>query len=284
MRRIRFDPERLEYPDGWRERAELLLKSLNEATDAAARARIIHDNPIWTDLRPLLRRLSNGKCWYTEAKQEGTDVDVDHFRPKKRVAELADAASSHFGYWWLAYDPSNYRYSCIVANRRRHDVEFGRTGGKADHFPIFQETERAREPDADHSSERPLLIDPCVAGEPELITFKEDGEAMPRFADTTGNSYKYRKAEKSIELYSINHSEFVKARLDLRDEIEKLRQDALRYFKKIETGDSDHEAGYSRAIEQLDLLRAEDQPYSAFCSAMINRFRHEEYLYGLFLG
>lgn len=47
--------------------------------------------------------MSNGKYWYTESIQLGTDVDVDHFGPKKRIAERCAEGDAHPGYWWLAY-------------------------------------------------------------------------------------------------------------------------------------------------------------------------------------
>lgn len=235
---------------------------------------------LWAELRPMLKALSHGKCWYTEAPQQGTDVDVDHFRPKRRVAELAGGNNPHPGYWWLAFDPSNYRYSCIVANRRRRDLSTGRVGGKADAFPIQDEAQRANSPDADYDAEKPLLIDPCVDSDTRLIAYKADGEAMPRFP--ISETYKHAKANKSIDLYSINHSDFVKARLELLNQLERLCSDARRYFRRLEDGDADHERGYRRAIAELSRLRSSTQPFSAFCSAMIERYRHEDYLFGLF--
>ncbi|TPK59702.1 hypothetical protein FJ930_29125 [Mesorhizobium sp. B2-4-15] len=281
MRRIEYDPAKIAYPPDWKDRAASLLQQLTDAADIATRQKILGDanNRIWAELKLELRKLSQGKCWYTEALQAGTDVDVDHYRPKGRVAELIAAEPPHPGYWWLAYDPSNYRFSCIVANRRRQDVEAGRTGGKADHFPIQHEVDRAYVENVDYSAEKPLLIDPCVAHEPDLITFKEDGEAMPRFS--ADQDYKHRKAAKSIELYSINHSDFVKARLELRDRIEKLKKDAKRFFAKLETGDADHESGYASTIAELARLRSASAPFSAFCAATIEPSSHEDYLFPL---
>lgn len=281
MRRIEYDPAKISFPADWKDKAAKLLQELVDAADDPTRQKILGDqnNRIWSELKLELRKLSHGKCWYTEALQAGTDVDVDHYRPKRRVAELIAAELPHPGYWWLAYDPSNYRFSCIVANRRRQDVEAGRTGGKADHFPIQHETDRAYTKDVDFGAEKPLLIDPCVAHEPELITFKEDGEAMPRFP--VDQAYKHGKAAKSIELYSINHSEFVTARLELRDRIEKLKKDAKRFFSKLETGDAVHESGYASAIAELARLRSAPAPFSAFCAAMIEPSSHEDYLFGL---
>lgn len=281
MRPIDYDTSKIDYPDDWKEKAAELLRQLMEAPDAKARHDILTDknNRIWSELKRQLRELSHGKCWYTESPQVGTDVDVDHFRPKGRVAERTKAATPHPGYWWLAYEPSNFRYSCIVANRRRHDVEAGRTGGKADHFPIYRESARASSPASDHRMEKPLLIDPCVAHEPDLITFKDDGEAMPRF--DARHRYKHAKAKRSIKLYSINHSEFVAARLELRDRIERLKENARVFYSKLEAGDAAHEQAYASAIGELARLRRPSAPYSAFSAALIDAAAHEEYLFGL---
>lgn len=280
MIQIEFDPASLELPDGWADKAAALLDQLLVEKDAVKRSRIIEKNEIWGELRPLLKTLSNGKCWYTESPQQGTDVDVDHYRPKRRVAELMDGINPHPGYWWLAFEPSNYRFSCIVANRRRRDIETGRIGGKADSFPIQNEVSRATTPDANYAAEKPLLIDPCKPGDPPLIAFKEDGEAMPRF--NASETYKHAKANKSIDLYSINHSDFVKARMQLLAEIQKWLNDARRYYLRLENGDADHEAGYTRAIAALTKMRSRAAPYSAFCAAMIDRHRHEEFMFGLY--
>lgn len=279
MRRIDYDPTKIAYPTNWKERAAKLLEELSNAEDSVARRQVLGNpaNRIWSELKSELRKLSHGKCWYTEAPQTGTDVDVDHYRPKGRVAELLSAVPPHEGYWWLAYEPANYRFSCIVANRRRHDVEAGKTGGKADHFPIQHEADRAYA--GDHAAEKPLLMDPCVAHEPELITFKADGEAMERFSEA--QAYKHAKASQSIALYSINHSEFVSARQELRDRIEELKRDAKRFFAKLETGDADHENAYARAIAELARMRSAPAPFSAFCAALIEPSSHEDYLFAL---
>jgi hypothetical protein len=238
VRPINYDPRKLTLPEGWAEKATQLKNQLIAAGDSAARAAILKDNPVWSEVKSELRKLSHGKCWYTESVQLGTDVDVDHFRPKNRVAERCTEGDAHPGYWWLAYALENYRYSCIVANRLRRDIETDRVGGKADRFPIANEATRAMTSDADWQAEKTLLIDPCKADETALITFKEDGEALPRFG--SGEPYKYQKADLSIKYYSLNHSEFTKARIALRDKIEDLRVEAIRYFSRLESGDADH--------------------------------------------
>ena len=280
MRAVEYDPRELPLPPDWVERAEALKKRLLAEKDPAKRGEIISKNEIWSEIKSELRKVFYEKCWYTESPQTGTDTDVDHFRPKKKVYERSKAGDSHPGYWWLAYDLENYRYSCIYANRLRRDVETDLVGGKADRFPVVEET-RAMSPEANWKSEKAYLIDPCNADEVAMITFKEDGEAMARFP--AEQKYKHEMAMKSIECYNINHSEFVKARMDVKARIEELRVEAKRLFARLEDGDADHKRSYSEAIKTLRRMRQSKAPYSAFCVAITDSLRGDEALSGIFL-
>ena len=281
MRQVKYNPDELPLREGWSDDANAVLQKMMAEDDPVKRSEIIQANSgLWGEIKIELAKISNDKCWYTESKQEGTDTDVDHFRPKKRVAEANDTETPHPGYWWLAFDLANYRLSCIYANRRRRDVETGEVGGKADHFPLINEDNRAWTPECDCDEEQPLLLDPCKAADVALITFKDDGEAMPRFNEVD-RPRAFQRADVSIELYNINNSTLVRARIDLRDKINGLLKDAERFFNKLESGDAAHEYGYERAVEQLLEYIDEGAPYSGFCQAIIGNHRHEKFLYGV---
>src|SRR5882724_7294129 len=104
------DIDELDVPDGWQTRADQALSDLrNEiaAAEASARAQGKDANgiaearkkaitegtekptreKIWRDLTEPLKRLSDGKCWYSESRNPASDKNVDHFRPKNAVAE-----------------------------------------------------------------------------------------------------------------------------------------------------------------------------------------------------
>src|SRR5258705_7981723 len=108
----------IKLPNGWEAKAEALANKLVAAAPEE-RSKILKDNPIWQELLLSLHELSNGKCWYSEAKEIMSDRDIDHFRPKNLAKNLDD--SERGGYWWLAYDFENYRLSSIYSNRRRQD-------------------------------------------------------------------------------------------------------------------------------------------------------------------
>lgn len=117
-----------------------------------------------------LEALFHDKCAYCETPL-GADGpwDVEHYRPKGRVAERED----HPGYYWLAYDWENLYPACQYCNQRRKDKpRWGdrRTlpaAGKLDQFPVVDEAHRAMSPDESINDELPLLLDPNV-DDPEL--------------------------------------------------------------------------------------------------------------------
>ncbi|EGR1094443.1 TPA: hypothetical protein L3327_002159 [Vibrio cholerae] len=275
MRHLDIDFSQLELPQGWRDKAQQLSDSLRDAKNEKQRSDIINNNQDhWKVVKPLLASLFNYKCWYTEAPQQGTDVDVDHFRPKKRVQETLSTVTPHEGYWWLAFCLQNYRYSCIVANRRRTDVVTGVTGGKADHFPLCDESKRAQTPDCDLEDEQAVLLDPLKATDVQLLQFKPDGEAMPRFSKEK-HARKFMRADQSIVFYNLNHSDFVRCRIELRNKIDKDVSAAKRYFNKLETGDAGNDLAYEQAIYRLCKMCSKEAPFSSFCIAYMDEFRHK---------
>ena len=263
------------------EKVTQLQQQLVDAEHEDERKALIDGNShVWADAKPQLRDIFHGKCWYTESPQDGTDVDVDHFRPKKRVAEAAKGQDPHPGYWWLAFSPVNFRYSCIVANRRRRDVRTDIVGGKADSFPLWNEQKRAWTPGCDMSQEEPLFLDPCKPADVGLVTFRDDGEAMPRISKKEGKKA-FTRTCVSIAAYHLNHSDFVKARIRLRDELARLVTDAERAFKHLDCGDAFHQDTYANAISRLRVMRSERAPYSGFCVAYLERLKHKPFLAGV---
>lgn len=132
----------------------------------------------WGDpaLVTALKALIGNKCWYSEIELGGADPNVDHFRPKGRVVEVNDelAKTGHQldGYWWLAFEPLNFRLSSQHANQRR--VDEGTDGGKADFFPVKGNRAPAGTPYM-QIFEEVLPLDPCSASDVSLIWFDPEG-------------------------------------------------------------------------------------------------------------
>ena len=89
-------------------------------------------------IKIALEKLFNFKCAYCE-RDLSPPWDVEHFRPKGRVAERRE----HPGYYWLAYEWTNLYPSCQNCNQRRKDQPVwgnadltpGPAAGKLDQFP-----------------------------------------------------------------------------------------------------------------------------------------------------
>jgi hypothetical protein len=214
-------------PPDWEKRASAVLLMLESATSNKERKRIIENNSrLWGELKGTLKSMSGGKCWFTESENDGSYSDVEHFRPKLKVTE----DSTHSGYWWLAFNYENYRFSCQILN----------TSGKRNYFPLAPGSFRAKKPGDELSKEIVMLLDPTNISDPPLLTFVEDGKAIPAAAEDT---FDCDRAKISIKYYVLNHDNFVEGRLklltqidcfvDLVDSLQSISPETLNELKKI---------------------------------------------------
>jgi uncharacterized protein (TIGR02646 family) len=180
---------------------ELVLEARHKAINAKS--------SVWRAAEGALRVASYGKCWYCESSQDRSDKPVDHFRPKNSVSE----AAGHPGYWWLAFDWRNYRYSCTYCNSKRRDVDGGTEGGKQDHFPILAPPPHARS--ETDPQDRAKLLDPTDDRDTKLITFLPNGFAYPKQTDAVSID----RVDESINLYHLDHGPLVKRRKRVADDI-----------------------------------------------------------------
>ena len=236
------------------------------------RALIERHRDKWVAFRPHFERVFGEKCWYTECRNPGTDDDVDHFRPKGRVAE----DGSHGGYWWEALRWRNFRLSCHRANRLRINPDTGSTQGKGDHFPLVDATQRWRDP-GQPNHERPALLDPVKPGDPGLLTFDIDGRVAlsPRHCDEP-------EARRRVEVSrACLHLDWPAIR----------RERQLLYAKVAERVDEGEMAadalarGEVSATDWLDRVAAalieltdDKQPYSRAAQAYVRCFRYLEWV------
>lgn len=156
------------------------------------------------DVRKTLWRHQYRKCCYCERKRElKRESDVEHYRPKAAVTE--EEENNHPGYWWLAYDWTNYLFACKPCNQAH----------KKNHFPLLPGGSRAWGPNNDLSEEKPVLINPYDEDPEEFIDFDwhESGEllvlvkAVGRDGDGRGS--------KSIGLARLNRLELMEERAEI---------------------------------------------------------------------
>jgi len=163
MRHIPF--ARREPSDAWKVKAGELLARLNQAPDRDTRNAIIDANSsVWGELKDWLLEISHQKCWFSEAKDCFSHWHVEHFRPKKSAKD-ADG-TEHDGYWWLAFDLTNFRICGSVGNTK-----------KGTFFPLRPMCARIG-PQGDIRLEDPQLLDPADADDPGLLSFDFEGNAI----------------------------------------------------------------------------------------------------------
>ncbi|MGW2099996.1 HNH endonuclease [Streptomyces olivaceoviridis] len=249
-------------PPAWAAKTRLTLDAIRAAMLAnTERVFTAH----WTEdaVRDLLLELAGYKCWYCETLILRADVNVDHFRPKSEVLDVPD----HPGYWWLAYDVSNYRIACKHCNSggARYDgVRAGRAKGSQ--FPLLAGT-RARTSGDDVKHEQPLLLDPAHEDDPALIGFDTAGYARRSNAPYSPAETQSGlcRASETIRILALNDSRLVPLRSRLMQEVSVLARfgDAPDIQQLIDAKVEPRAQWSSAAAMALALQRACDQPTAA---------------------
>lgn len=160
------------------------------------------------DVRGALHAMQGWVCAYCNRE---LDYDrrgqVDHFRPKS-----ATRRDFHRGYWWLAYEFSNYFLSCIFCNSAytkgsRFLLELG-----AVHFGYEQHAQLA--------DEARLLVDP--ADDPVEDWIRVDcRDALCRVVVLASNDRLQLMAKTTIKLFRLNRVRLIRERKEALGNAEK---------------------------------------------------------------
>ena len=247
------------------------------------RAKAINDRSrIWKKLKEPLQECSHGKCWYCESRETTAPGDVDHFRPKNEVEECPN----HPGYWWLAFDWTNYRYACELCNRPNNDpaterVKGKRYGGKGIAFPLVDPNRRVFDENAIGGvlCEEPELLNPVVASDPLLLTFDEDGTTRPA-KNQAHYPKEYKRAETSINVYHLNRAKLKNARrfYVCRVVAQLVKEgDEFLLLGAVENSVAARQ-GYNKVVERLSLMIDGQAQYSAAARAVLKMYRNREWV------
>lgn len=148
------------------ERLSTELERLQKTGDISARNALIDANSNhWGKLKPWLLALSAGKCWFSEARDIYSHLDVEHFRPKKEARAFDGTVRD--GYWWLAFDYMNFRACGNVGNRKKGGWFPLNTGSLYSTYDLRCE-----------ESESHYLLDPIDIDDVNLLAFDEEGKAI----------------------------------------------------------------------------------------------------------
>lgn len=187
-------------PKNWNLSCSVRVAAVNACTTSKDRSDYIKKHGSWGALKNWLAKANDFKCWYCEAKSHRAPFDVDHFRPKLGITIDGAKLAGHDGYWWIAYEWSNFRLSCQRCNRPEKDgVDV--LHGKANEFPIRDEAQRCALPAGQLSAESPRLLDPCVQDDCKQLAHGIDGEVKPLAANGT---WEYQRAQYTIDRLGFN--------------------------------------------------------------------------------
>lgn len=212
--------------------------------------------PSWQKYKKHFAKAQKGKCGYCEtfviSNQYG---DVEHFFPKgavwilrktkgskgKEVDWLATVSGrryeviSELGYWWLAYDWSNYLLACQICNQQ----------WKSSFFPIKER--RRNLPPKEDGVETPLLINPFGGHSPsEHLSFDTLGQVSAKGKSIYGAA--------TIEVCGLDREGLRMSR------VEKARQAFRLIGKLLKT--SPKETKFAHILDEFRELGSEEYAHS----------------------
>jgi hypothetical protein len=282
MRYIDIDELWTEELQAFEATAQTHLQELR-TLEPGARGQYIADNANWTQLKDRLAALSFGKCWYSECRSLGGDRDVDHYRPKGKIRRYprwpeTDAEPQHEGYWWVAFNWKNYRYSCRFCNAPRRNPDTDQVGGKWSYFPVRDENGRVHNECEfeDLEDEHPLILDPTDAHDVDLLTFDDFGRPKPRSQDV--GSWEYKRTEQTILLLNLDHRDFVKARAKLAREIRSLVSRGAKAHRDLRAGDDGARARLRDIKASLKRMIQPSAEFSRFCETILRGYREHDWV------
>lgn len=152
------------------------VDELDAISDPEARKQYIKDHSsAWTAVRGQLSAMSDGKCWYSEAKEAVSRYQIDHFRPHGRSKQAAKTYAD--GYCWLAFDIENFRLAGMLCNTVNQEYS-EESVGKGDWFPLVDPAARATLATRNIKAETPILLDPTDPEDPGRLWFQDDGSVV----------------------------------------------------------------------------------------------------------
>ncbi|UVL75890.1 hypothetical protein LOY24_14200 [Pseudomonas putida] len=218
-------------------------------------------------VKEKLAELFGRKCMFCESLLAGSQPgDVEHYRPKGKVVicpKTKDAPAQHAaGYYWLAAKWPNLLLSCADCNRPRTQDDCdgnARVIGKANFFPLADETKRASGPWFVFKEE-PLLLNPCIDDPADHLVFLDDGRVQARLIDGAPS----RKGEASIYYLGLARAEL----LQMRARHARMVRAAIRHTVDALEEHRDPGADLEDLVAFLDPKEA----YVGFSRMLINKY------------
>jgi hypothetical protein len=112
--------------------------------------------------------------------------------------------------------------------------------------------------------ESPILLDPKIHDDTQLLWFLEDGSVVFRDADAPADDLNRRRAECSMEIYDLNGIKLQEARRDKMRSIRRMIEDAdaSLALSVLDEPDGKSDERLTRTVQLLFELVAESAEYS----------------------
>lgn len=195
-------------PKRYRKESRVKLIELMNCVDSKARKDFLDvpANRVWTTIKSDYERLSNYKCWFSEAYANVSDFQIEHFRPKKRVHLIKNkddypekrTVTDNEGYWWLSYDLRNLKLVGAKPNQI-----------KGNYFPLKDTSIVATAKNESWIKEENALLDPCRKEDVKLLTYSG---IQPIEYDPVNTNWDHVRARISIEVFGLKHRKLKIAR------------------------------------------------------------------------
>ncbi|HTB83468.1 MAG TPA: hypothetical protein VK742_07440 [Candidatus Sulfotelmatobacter sp.] len=244
---------------------QLMGKPVAERTEFINQNR----NATWAHAEVLtaLRDITGNKCWYSEVQLDGADPNVDHFRPKGRVrevdADLLNTGHECAGYWWLAFEFSNYRLAAMHANQRR--VDTNTAGGKWDYFPIRGNRTADGTP-LGEIMEDFLALDPCSPTDVRLLWFDPDGKPCVSNWKRKPNAGDVERVKATIWLYHLDKQEIQSSRAkyveDIRKDLRNANTDFRLWNRDSANPNLQARNSFNQKIAEIEIKIADDAVFA----------------------
>lgn len=238
----------------WKARSDEITAEILAEPDLAKKHNLIDKyKNHWRapELINWLSDISFEKCWYTETKFGGDYQEVEHFRPKKST-KIKDGAvhPAHPGYYWLAFELSNYRLCKSRPNRK-----------KSTFFPIVDERFRANSNVHSWFDETPFFLDPLNPADVLLLSFNDNGKPI---AQDEISAIDLERVQFTIDKYFLDERVLNKRR---KQTWQTARDLYSSYLNALAEANKTHSiASRTRAESELRHLRDMLSPKSEFSS------------------
>ncbi len=191
--------------DAWR--AEARDQNLEAS---AGQNKPTRNTKFYNRVRPELHRLFHHKCAYCETQlPTRRDGDIELFRPLSRAINLDGKMAP--GYWWLAFEWSNFYLACAQCNRTY----------KRNRFPVHGSRLQYG---GQVANEEALLLDPCLTRDfEEMHFYYVDDPALQEVAMVPET----KRGKVSIEILGLNRADLRRRRFGEWEKFQLLLEHSL---------------------------------------------------------